>query len=279
MKLWTLLLIAVTTVVSRRCVTHHEAGALLRDHRLEGEITEDQLKVIRTGAIYTKLRRRGTGAMAALDTALVRNTKITLPASFRRFQQYAATPQRVQADAEAWIDARIAAHEWSRLSAKQAYDIFATRHTASGGETEDLWLCVRDKLLQCAFEDRLQRGPVRGPTEAAVVLFSGSQSTSKPFKQVGYHTVLNAERLRRIPMGPNFDDATVGRPIEIGLIREHGAKGVGGEIIAHVCRRWANPAGRAKSTTMVQAGIPCRSHRLVLLTAIADRLALLIGSG
>ena len=160
MQLWSLLVIAVAAVVSRRCVTHHEAGALLRDHKLEGELTEAQIKIIRTGAIYTKLRRRGTGAAAALDTALLRNNKITLPASFRRFTQYTSTPQQVQADAEAWIDARILAREWTRLSAKNAYDIFATRHSQAGGANEDLWLCVRDKLLQCAFEDRLQRGPV-----------------------------------------------------------------------------------------------------------------------
>jgi hypothetical protein len=167
MKLWTLLVIAVAAGVSRRCVTHHEAGALLRDHKLEGELTEAQIRIIRTGAIYTKLRRRGTGAAAALDTALLRNQKIILPASFRRFTQYTSTPQQVQADAEAWIDSRILAREWTRLSAKNAYDIFATRHTQAGGANEDLWLCVRDKLLKCAFEDRLQRGPVHGSDEVS----------------------------------------------------------------------------------------------------------------
>ena len=185
-------------------MTHHEAGALLRDHKLEGELTEAQIRIIRTGAIYTKLRRRGTGAAAALDTALLRNQKIILPASFRRFTQYTSTPQQVQADAEAWIDSRILAREWTRLSAKNAYDIFATRHTQAGGANEDLWLCVRDKLLKCAFEDRLQRGPVHGSDEVAVVLFSGSQSTTRPIKQVGYRTVLNAERERTISMGPDF---------------------------------------------------------------------------
>ena len=211
MQLWALLFIAVAAGVSRRCVTHHEAGALLRDHKLEGELTEAQIRTIRTGAIYTKLRRRGTGAAAALDTALLRNNKITLPASFRRFTQYTSTPQQVQADAEAWIDARILAREWTRLSAKNAYDIFATRHSQAGGANEDLWLCVRDKLLQCAFEDRLQRGPVHGSHEVAVVLFSGSQSTTRPFKQVGHRTVLNVERERTISMGPDFKDAKVPR--------------------------------------------------------------------
>ena len=42
-------------------MTHHEAGALLRDHKLEGQLTEEMVRTIRTGAIYTKLRRRGTG--------------------------------------------------------------------------------------------------------------------------------------------------------------------------------------------------------------------------
>ena len=256
MKLWSLLVIAVAAVVSRRCVTHHEAGALLRDHKLEGELTEAQIRTIRTGAIYTKLRRRGTGAAAALDTALLRNNKITLPASFRRFTQYTSTPQQVQADAEAWIDARILAREWTRLSAKNAYDIFATRHSQAGGANEDLWLCVRDKLLQCAFEDRLQRGLVHGSHEVAVVLFSGSQSTTRPIKQVGYRTVLNAERERTISMGPDFKDAKVGRPIDISSIATD--KGAQGEIISSVVRRWDDPLGRARSTTLVQAGIPCR---------------------
>jgi hypothetical protein len=57
MKIWALLAVAAITVLSRRCVTHHEAGALLRDHQLEGQLTEDQIRIIRTGAIYTKLRR------------------------------------------------------------------------------------------------------------------------------------------------------------------------------------------------------------------------------
>ena len=259
MKLWTLLAIAVVAGVSRRCVTHHEAGALLRDHKVEGELTEAQIRKIRTGAIYTRLRRRGTGAAAALDTALLRNTKIVLPACFRRFTQYASTPQQVQTDAEAWIDSRIAARGWSRLTAKKAYDIFATRHKQAGGENGDLWLCVRDKLLKCAFEDRLQRGPVRGDDEVAVVLFSGSQSTTRPFKQAGYRTVLNAEKERVIRMGPNFKDAKVGRPIDISSIAR--AAGAQGEIIAAVVRRWDDPAGRARSSTLVQAGIPCRCCR------------------
>ena len=196
------------------------------------------------------------GATAALDTALLRNNKITLPASFRRFTQYTATPQQVQADAEAWIDARITAREWARLSAKNAYDIFATRHKQAGGENEDLWLCVRDKLLKCAFEDRLQRGPVHGSHEVAVVLFSGSQSTTKPIKQAGYRTVLNAERKRTISMRPDFKDAKVGRPIDISSIAN--SVGSQGEIISAVVRRWDDPLGRARSTTLVQAGIPCR---------------------
>ena len=57
MKHWALLAIVAATVVSRRCVTHREAGALLRDHKLEGQLTEDHIRAIRTGAIYTKLRK------------------------------------------------------------------------------------------------------------------------------------------------------------------------------------------------------------------------------
>ena len=163
----------------------------------------------------------------------------------------------MQTDAEAWIDARISAREWTRLSAKNAYDIFATRHKQAGGENEDLWLCVRDKLLTCAFEDRLQRGPVHGSHEVAVVLFSGSQSTSRPLKQVGYRTVLNAERERTICMGPDFKDAKVGRPIDI-ISSTSTSTGSQGEIISAVVRRWDDPLGRARSTTLVQAGIPCR---------------------
>jgi hypothetical protein len=72
MRFCTLLLIAVAAVVSRRCVTHREAGALLRDHQLEGELTGQQIRTIRTGAIYTKLRRRGSVAAEALDIALMR---------------------------------------------------------------------------------------------------------------------------------------------------------------------------------------------------------------
>ena len=165
MKLWTLLVIAVAAGVSRRCVTLHDAGALLRYHKLKGELTEAQIRTIGTEAIYTKLRRRGTGATAALDTDLLRNKKISLPVSFRRFIQYTSTPQQVQADAEAWIDARISSRDWTRLSAKNAYDIFATRHKQEGGETEDVWLYGRDELLECAFEDRLQRGPMHGSDE------------------------------------------------------------------------------------------------------------------
>ena len=56
MKIWALLAVAAITVLSRRCVTHHEAGALLRDHQLEGQLTEDQIRIIKTGAIYTKFR-------------------------------------------------------------------------------------------------------------------------------------------------------------------------------------------------------------------------------
>ena len=206
--------------------------------------------------MYTKLHRRGTGAAAALDTALLRNKNITLPASFRRFTQYTSTPQQVQADVEAWIDARILARGWTRLSAKNAYDIFATRHKQAGGANEDLWLCVRDKLLKCAFEDRLQRGPVHGSHEVAVVLFNGSQPTTRPIKQVGYRTVLTAGRERTISMGPGFKDAKVGRPIDISSIAT--STGSQGEIISAVIRRWDDPLGRARSTTLVQAGIPCR---------------------
>ena len=42
MKFWPLLVIAVEAGVSRRCVTHHGTGALLRDPRQEGELIEDQ---------------------------------------------------------------------------------------------------------------------------------------------------------------------------------------------------------------------------------------------
>ena len=111
-------------------------------------------------------------------------------------------------------------------------------------------------MFKCAFEDRLQRGPVHGSYEVAVVLFSGSQSTTRPIKQVGYRTVLNAERERTISMGPDFKDAKVGRPIDISSIAT--STGAQGEIISSVVRRWDDPLGRARSTTRVQAGIPCR---------------------
>ena len=256
MRLCTLLLVVVAAVVSRRCVTHREAGALLRDHQLEGELTDQQIRTIRTGAIYTKLIRRGSGAAEAIDTALMRSNKIILPSTFRRYTQYASTPRQVQADAAAWIEARVAARDWGKLSAKQAYDCYITRHNNAGGDSADLWRCVCDKLLQCAFQDRLQRGPLHGTNEVAVVLFSGSQSTTRPFKQAGYSAVLNAERIKKIDMGPNFPPAKTGRPIDIGLI----AKTVGkeGEIIASVVKRWARSSARAWSTTMAQAGIPCR---------------------
>ena len=180
----------------------------------------------------------------------------------------------MQADAEAWIDARITAREWTRLSAKNAYDIFATRHKQAGGENEDLWLCVRDKLLKCAFEDRLQRGPVHGSHEVAVVLFSGSQSTTMPIKH------MNAEREQTIRMGPNFKDAKVGRPIDISSIEA--STGAQGEIISAVVRRWNNPLGRAWSTTLVQAGIPCRwreprfNQQTVLLLLVHKLICLFV---
>ena len=258
MKLWALLVIAVAAGVSRRCVTHHEAGALLRDHKLEGELTEAQIRTIRTGAIYTKLRRRGTGAAAALDTALLRNNKITLPASFRRFTQYTSTPQQVQADAEAWIDARILAREWTRLSAKNAYDIFATRHSQAGGANEDLWLCVRDKLLQCAFEDRLQAAAwtsARQPRSrnCAVQRFSVYNPTNQTSKLS--HRI-ECRKGADYQYGSGFQGCQVGRPIDISSIATD--KGAQGEIISSVVRRWDDPLGRARSTTLVQAGIPCR---------------------
>ena len=159
-------------------------------------------------------------------------------------------------DAAAWIEARVAAKDWSKLSAKQAYHCYIARHNHAGGDSADLWRCVCDKLLQCAFEDRLQRGPLHGTDETAVVLFSGSQSTTTPLKQVGYRTVLNAERTKKIDMGPNFPAAKTGRPIDIGLIAK--VVGAPGEIIASVVKRWANSTARAWSTTMAQAGIPCR---------------------
>ena len=165
---------------------------------LEGELTDQQIRTIRTRrAIYTKLVRRGSGAAEALDTALIRSNKIILPSSFRRYTQYASTPRQVQADAAAWIEARVAARDWSKLSAKQAYDCYITRHNHAGGDSADLWRCVCDKLLQCALEDRLQRGPLHGTNETTVVLFSGSQSTTTPLNQAGYRTVLNAERTKR----------------------------------------------------------------------------------
>ena len=256
MRFCTLLLVVLAAVVSRRCVTHREASALLRDHQLEGELTDQQIKTIRTGAIYTKLRRRGSGAAEALDTALMRSNKIILPSTFRRYTQYASTPRQVQNDAAAWIEARVAARDWSKLSAKQAYHCYIARHNHAGGDSDDLWRCVCDKLLQCAFEDRLQRGPLHGTGETAVVLFSGSQSTTTPLKQAGYRTVLNAERTKKIDMGPNFPAAKTGRPIDIGSIAK--AVGAPGEIIASVVKRWANSTARAWSTTMAQAGIPCR---------------------
>ena len=68
--------------------------------------------------------------------------------------------------------------------------------------------------------------------------------------------MLNAERTKKIDMGPNFPAAKTGRPIDIGLIAK--AVGAPGEIIASVVKRWANSTARAWSTTMAQAGIPCR---------------------
>ena len=158
MRFCTLLLVAVAAVVSRRCVTHREADALLRDHQLEGELTDQQIRAIRTGAIYTKLVRRGSGAAEALDTALLRSNKIIVPSTFRRYTQYASTPRQVQADAVAWIESRATAKGWGKLSTKQAYDCYITRHSHAGGDSTDLWQCVCDKLLQCAFQDRLQQG-------------------------------------------------------------------------------------------------------------------------
>ena len=94
MRFCTLLLVAVAAVVSRQCVTHREAGSLFRDHQLEGELTNQQIKTIRTGAIYTKLVRRGSGAAEPLDTSLIRSNKIILPSSFQRHAQHASTPHQ-----------------------------------------------------------------------------------------------------------------------------------------------------------------------------------------
>ena len=199
-------------LVSRVLVSKFDAmGYLQKQHMPRGPMSQQQVDLIKNGAIARYLHRKGARAAEALDAALWEFHKqeyITLPDTYRRARPRNRSRQEVLTDCECWLDERCTAKDWRNVTAKAARNKYRKQHTNAGGDGRDaLTQCINDKLLSLAFQDRLQRETKSGGPPEAVSMFAGTQSTTAPFRAAGYSAVWNAELTQEIDMGPLFANA------------------------------------------------------------------------
>ena len=245
-------------LVSRMLVSKYDAmGYLQRQHLQRGPMSQEQVDLIKNGAIGRYLRRRGAKAAEALDAALWEFHKqeyITLPSTYRRARLRNRSAVEVLAACEDWLDERCTANDWKNVTARAARHRFAKHHKKAGGDgREDLTQCINDKLLSLAFQDRLQRVTKSGGPPEAMSMFAGTQSTTAPFMSAGYSAVWNAELTQDIDMGLLFDNAMVQYPIDLSNY----FNGKRGELVAKVVAAW--PRAKDKNLSLLAAGIPCRT--------------------
>ena len=245
-------------LVSRVLVTKFEAmGYLQKQHMPRGPMSQEQVDLIKNGAIARYLHRKGARAAEALDAALWEFHKqeyITLPDTYRRARPRNRSRQEVLTDCECWLDERCTAKDWRNVTAKAARNKYRKQHTNAGGDGRDaLTQCINDKLLSLAFQDRLQRETKSGGPPEAVSMFAGTQSTTAPFKAAGYSAVWNAELTQEIDMGPLFANAVAQYQIDLSGY----FNGKRGELVAKVVATW--PKAADKNLSLLAAGIPCRT--------------------
>ena len=147
-------------MVSRVLVSKHDAMAYLqKQHMPRGPMSQDQVDLIKNGAIARYLRRKGAKAAEALDAALWEFHKqeyITLPSTYRRARRTNRSAVEVLAACECWLDERCTAKDWDKVTAKAARNRYRQHHKNAGGDgCADLTQCINDKLLSLAFQDRL----------------------------------------------------------------------------------------------------------------------------
>ena len=222
-------------LVSRVVVSKYDAMGYLQSQHLErGPMSQEQVDLIKNGAIARYLRRRGVRAAEALDAALWEFHKqkyITLPGTYVRARPRNLSVVEVLAACEDWLDDRCTAEDWKNVTARAARHRYRKHHRQANGDGRDeLTQCINDKLLSLAFQDRLQRDTKSGEPPEAVSMFAGTQSTTAPFTKAGYSAVWNAELTQEIDMGQMFDNAIVQYPIDLSGY----FNGKRGELVAKV---------------------------------------------
>ena len=125
-------------LVSRVLVSKYDAmGYLQRQHLQRGPMSQEQVDLIKNGAIGRYLRRRGAKAAEALDAALWEFHKqkyIALPSTYRRARLRNRSAVEVLAACEDWLDERCTAKDWKNVTARAARHRFAKHHKKAGRE-------------------------------------------------------------------------------------------------------------------------------------------------